>query len=275
MWTAGEVAAKSSIKESVFQEIEVSVKALISKPVPIDKDTAKPIMDIIELRGGDIRCGVTKIQVKTLDYGSLMEHRVLPNADCTYNAATGVINVSNVTYKIKRADGRIIEFNPYKELKGAISCLRAGLPMTFEQEFAVECMWHEITHARGFGWRNAKVRPNKYLNAGVETITQFCARMSYHNKFLYDPKKTMTHAAEILEDGIGYNQQIRNLRMALKKHGFTNEAAFEYFNSKITMTYYEDINKTIEDFFAKKVSRTEARETVKKILTSTKGDVSF
>lgn len=119
-----------------------------------------------------------------------------------------------------------------------------------------------------------KFAPSKYLEAGVETITQFCTRMSYHDRFLYDPKKTMSHATEILEDGIGYNAEVQRFRKALKKHGFTDEAAFDYFNNKITMTYYEDVNMTIEDFFAQKVSRAEARTIVKKILSPTKGDVS-
>jgi hypothetical protein len=52
-------------------------------------------------------------------------------------------------------------FNPLHEIKGAIAAIKQQTPFTFQQEYALESLWHEILHAGAVGWSDSRI-PRKF-----------------------------------------------------------------------------------------------------------------
>ena len=90
------------------------------------------------------------------------------------------ILISNTSVPVIGEDGKMTTFNPMRELQGAIEAIKTNKPLTFNQEYAFESIWHELRHAKGKNWKdfNVRIRPNNQVIA-MEVINQFCARRTY------------------------------------------------------------------------------------------------
>ena len=94
-----------------------------------------------------------------------------------FDRTSGVLNISDNAFTTLN-DG---EFAPLKELKGAfakIATRKKKAILSFNQEYALECLWHEIRHASALGWKDISNKTAELTNT-MELINQFCARKSY------------------------------------------------------------------------------------------------
>jgi len=96
--------------------------------------------------------------------------------------------------------------------------------LTFNEEYAIEALWHEINHNRvkkylGFFGDS----PQKIL---METVNQFVSRHTYDD-FLRKLGGEAKFKAQILEGGYGYTTMVNNFRYLLKRIGFEETTALK------------------------------------------------
>jgi hypothetical protein len=68
------------------------------------------------------------------------------------------------------------DFSPSKDLIGAMQKIRNGKALTFNEEYSVESLWHEINHNRARG--NSVIKGQNGLMQ-METLNQFVSRHTY------------------------------------------------------------------------------------------------
>lgn len=138
----------------------------------------------------------------------------------TNNGITSVAVTRESYFMATNCDGRFMlserdfphkdgkTFNPAKALKSAWNKLAEGKALTWEEEYACESLWHEITHnreKRGPLPRNRNAPGLRYM----ETVTQWTARRTYH-QMLESLGGKAAHQADIKKNGLGYGLWIRN-----------------------------------------------------------------
>ncbi len=161
-----------------------------------------------------------------------------------YNKNTGVY--TKKTSKIYITDRTFSKgFNPANELRGALTAIRDGKALTFNQEYAVESLWHEIRHAGAKGWHNHHQRyvngkPYPGRTVTMEVVNQFCARRSY-DVLLKQLGGSAANMNKVVESGYGYSNSINNFNRLLEKYNIPKQRTFNYFKDKIQTTSYEKI----------------------------------
>src|SRR5690606_5061688 len=126
-----------------------------------------------------------------------------------------------------------VAFNPLEELRGALGAVKKGGALTFNQEYAVESLWHEILHAK------TKTKPkklNKLQIRNMETVNQFTARHTYSD-FLGRLGGKASNKAEILDKGYGYKSWITEFRESLKKLSISEKEALDYLQPHLMNDY--------------------------------------
>ena len=99
-------------------------------------------------------------------------------------------------------------FNPAKELQSAWNKLAVGESLAWKEEYAIETLWHEITHNTQ-KWPPASVKISKLNLRITEIVTQWTARRTYPD-FIKALGGTASHLASIKSEGLGYGTEIRN-----------------------------------------------------------------
>ena len=98
-------------------------------------------------------------------------------------------------------------FNALRDLKTAWNKLAKGEELTFNEEYAFESLWHELTHNRQKpGNLGEKDSPQRRV---MEIFTQWTARRTYP-RLLESLGGKAVHQKEILKKGYGYGLWIRN-----------------------------------------------------------------
>ena len=73
--------------------------------------------------------------------------------------------------------------------------------LTFKEEYALECLWHEFQHAAAIGWSDVRKEKSEFTIV-METVNQFYARRSY-GQFVKAIGGKVSNKREILENGYG------------------------------------------------------------------------
>lgn len=137
-------------------------------------------------------------------------------------------------------------FNPLHEVKSAMKSITERTALTFNQEYALESIWHEFRHAAAFGWKDPNVKTPILVNS-MEVINQFCARRSYPS-FIKSLGGRATHRKKIMQKGYGYKQNVTNFCTLLKDMKVSQKTACRHFEEMIINTPYENINGELVNF---------------------------
>ena len=137
-------------------------------------------------------------------------------------------------------------YNPAAELKKAIQMIREGKTLTFNEEYAIENLWHEIMHCKAKGWVDYSKAKGSARDA-METINQFVARNTYDD-FLYKLGGKAMHKKTILTKGYGYKSEVKNFYGLLGDHGIDRSKALAFFETEIVKAKYEDIEALLSEF---------------------------
>lgn len=98
-------------------------------------------------------------------------------------------------------------FNALRDLKNAWNKLAKGEELTFNEEYAFESLWHELTHNRQKpGDLGKGETPQRCV---MEIFTQWTARRTYP-RLLESLGGKAAHQKEILKKGYGYGRRIQN-----------------------------------------------------------------
>lgn len=173
--------------------------------------------------------------------------------------------------KLKLIDpttGKPCEFNPFYEVRGALRAIAKNQSLTFNQEYSLESLWHEIYHASAPGWSNLKsITPA--LTGSMEVANQFCARHSY-DKFIIALGGTASHTADVIKSGYGYSRRLTNFNALLKAKNIDEAATFKELSTALRTKPYEDIEATMIDWIAKHgVEKAKAADLIQKLQLST------
>ncbi|MFA6721233.1 MAG: phage minor head protein [Candidatus Cloacimonadaceae bacterium] len=89
--------------------------------------------------------------------------------------------------------------------------------LSFNEEYALESLWHEINHNRQIISRNY---PNDhYKTVCMETVTQWLSRRTYQRMMQQLGGFAPEHQAAIISDGYGYGQYVKRFELMLRKLG--------------------------------------------------------
>ena len=154
----------------------------------------------------------------------------------------GLISINFATDKNGFNAGECL-VNAFKKLGGKES-------LTFNEEYAIEALWHEILHNKS---NNTMVlpridSPNGFSRCVAETINQLVARNTYGDFLSNWGRKPLFHK-QILEQGYSYNYPLQNLRKLLSKVNI-NEQEFLKKASKEIMKDYTNIDVKISNILS-------------------------
>ncbi|MEW5804924.1 MAG: phage minor head protein [bacterium] len=154
----------------------------------------------------------------------------------------GKISVSGKTWEAK-------DFNPKQELLSAMKKLGRE-DLTFNEEYALEGLWHEITHNQEI----LGVPPSyKYSPRAVlmETMTQFVARHTYPEMLKTLANADAIHQAEIISSGYGYAGWVARFRELVKSIGLDETGIVNDIRRIIQNTpmydYLEPVSRLLAD----------------------------
>lgn len=232
------VAEAKKVKETLANTNQIDLTKLIKKDLPTNAEIKTILKTYADKFPEDFRNGLSEVKVlKSKNY--MMQHSM------AYRPSTGewvggsTITLSSNTFTISG-----IEFNPLEELRGALGAIKKGTELTFNQEYAVESLWHEILHAK------TKTKPNRlssYQTQNMETINQFVARNTY-NGFLEKLGGKAYNQFDILDRGYGYSSWITNFRNELRKKNISEVKAVEFFTPHL-LKDYSNLGDKIKEFF--------------------------
>lgn len=131
-------------------------------------------------------------------------------------------------FYLSAADELVSGFSPAKELQEALAKITLSEPLTFNNEYAVECLWHEIMHGRtGVS--------AKRVEMGVEPIeeglVQILSRYSYP-ELLKEMKREARHQDAIIANGLAYGKSAGNLHYLLARAGVDRDNVLSLFFSR-------------------------------------------
>lgn len=135
----------------------------------------------------------------------MMQHTMYYNSLTKKWSSGSTIKVSTKTFN---------GFNPAKELRAAFGAIKRGEKLTFNQEYSIESLWHEILHGKT---KSPLYSLSPTGLRTMETVNQFCARHTYDG-FLARLGGKAAHKEKILSDGYGYGSYINDFRATLKKY---------------------------------------------------------
>ncbi|MDR1553221.1 MAG: hypothetical protein LBS69_07150 [Prevotellaceae bacterium] len=160
------------------------------------------------------------------------------------------------------SDKNINGFNPLNEFKGALNAIKQGQDLTFRQEYAVECVWHEFMHAKATGWGNINAKTTELRNS-MEVVNQFCARRSYI-PFLESLGGKSIHSADIIAKGFGYRNELDNFNLMIEKLNIDKPKLYDFLSDKIINTKYENLFDEITKYISNEtgISKRAANELI-------------
>lgn len=217
----------------------VRLNEMIKGDLPTNNEIKNILQSYSEKFPEDFRNGLDEVKfMKSSSY--MMQHSM------SYRASTGEW-VGGSKISLSTFEFASIKFNPAEELRNGLKAIRNNIPLTFNQEYAFESLWHEILHAKTLS------KPQKLTKVGVqnmETVNQFVARNTYH-RFIERLGGKAHHQTEILENGYGYASWIRNFRRQLSNLNITDKEALEYFEPHL-MNDYGTLGRKAVEFFKSK-----------------------
>lgn len=217
----------------------------------------KEVLDFLNEKFGDesVKGVFDGFYVDRMNFeGSIMRTVTQKMDDGSYRHR---ILISNTSMKVIGVDGKETTFNAMRELQGAMEAIRNKQPLTFNQEYALESVWHELRHAKAKNWRVLRTEHDDHKIVAMEVVNQLCARRTYAG-FLKKIGIEAQHYETVLNHGYGYKQEITNLRTIFGKFNINEEEFFNHFKSRIVENDYDMIFDNLVKFLrAKKVKRAE------------------
>lgn len=146
--------------------------------------------------------------------------------------------------------GQGVTFNPFRDTKDAFQAIRGGKSLSFNQEYAMESLWHETLHAKALGWKDRSLRNDRTI-MHMETINQFVARHTYP-QFIESFAGKASNQKQIIEKGYGYGGYVDNFRELLKYHKIKESEMVDAISDKLFNEPYENVGASTIKFLESK-----------------------
>jgi SPP1 gp7 family putative phage head morphogenesis protein len=142
------------------------------------------------------------------------------------------------------ADNLVNGFKPAEDLANAIAKANTAQKLTFNEEYAVETLWHEIKHSI---YKHQELPTKATLKSAIEAIVQFTARHSY-TSILTELKLTESNQQRIIYGGYAYDIEVANFRKLLDILGL-DEKEIAVVTDRI-LNNNEEINLLVQEVSA-------------------------
>jgi len=153
-------------------------------------------------------------------------------------------------------------FNPAKDLLGALRAIREGAPLSFNREYAVETLQHELLHSRQTpGEALDSLDPRDILQ---ETLTQHLSRRTYQ-RILSLLGAGASNQEAIKAAGYAYGRYVKNFGLLLERLGLGDELLSEIEELYLTAkrdSYAEPLARLL----ARRAARPEDRPRIMSVL---------
>ena len=165
------------------------------------------------------------------------------------NRPGNILTVHNYTFQLRRGTD-IEQFNPAREVRDAFQAIVNGQALTFNQEYAMESLWHETLHAKAKGLVNHGM-PAEITIIQMETVNQFVARHTYP-QFIERFGGKATHRESVLKDGYGYARYVTNFRAILDHYHIDEAETVEALKTALLDEPYEKVGNATITFLKQK-----------------------
>ncbi len=237
--------------KGVVTDIKEAIVKMKDPTFVTEREVRSMIEKYAEAEPSDFWGGLKAVKISKLDEDAMMAcERLYYKKTGAYDQSGNTIKIYNIDKTVIDPQGDKVVFNPLHEVKEAMKAIAAKTPLTFNQEYAIESIWHEIRHAGAFGWKDIR-KKDESLIAAMECINQFCARRSY-GKFLRAIGGSVSHKKEIIKSGYGYSKSVRHFEELLTTLNISSSEAYAHFNKMIMIEPYEDIFGNIVKFLVGK-----------------------
>ncbi len=119
------------------------------------------------------------------------------------------------SFYVSNTDALITGFNPALELSSAFEKMTLSKTLSFNEEYAVECLWHEMMHARTGVFPLRQILGEEPLSEGM---VQLAARYTYP-VLVTELGGLASHQAAILKNGYAYSVVTANLIELINQAG--------------------------------------------------------
>ncbi len=184
-------------------------------------DKLKQTMQIVPLEGFDVVQGkVAQIAQGNPEWFPLGFNGIHAVSNPELFAA---FNPKEALFYLSVADEMIPGFSPAKELISAVDKISLAQPLTFNNEYAIETLWHEMIHGIT-GILKTKYPLN--IEPISEGIVQIIARHSY-NPLLIAMGSSHIHQEKIITSGLAYPNVTANLLYLLNSANIEVESIID------------------------------------------------
>jgi SPP1 gp7 family putative phage head morphogenesis protein len=202
-----------------------------------------PVNDLTGLH--DLLTDYAKIYPEHLPHGV---KAILPasNVDDFFMATDGkgVFKIAN----IETVEG----FKPAVHLIEGLQAINQGKLLTQNNEYGIENLWHEILHNQQIGGTEVMLLdytdPRRKL---MEAVNQYVSRMTYVG-FVDRLGGKALHQEWIFENGYGYRDYVRRLRLVFETLGISKVIKGDLLNINVNFDLMQ-LNKHLTDAITKKV----------------------
>lgn len=250
-WVDGIGSLAKGRNKGIITDVKEAIIKMKDPTFVTEKEVRTMIEKYATAEPGDFYGGLMGVKMAKANDGTMM------SCERLYYRNTGAYDQNGNTIRIYKTDhividplGNTVVFNPLHEVKEAMKSIAAQIPLSFNQEYAIESLWHEIRHAGAVGWKDIRTRTED-LTAAMECINQFCARRSY-GKFLRAIGGSVSHKKEIIKSGYGYSRSVRHFEEMLAALNVSSSEAYAHFSKMIMVEPYENIFGNIVQFLVGK-----------------------
>lgn len=253
----------------IITDLKDAVMKLKDPTYVTEREVKKMINDFADANPTLFYGGLKSISVtraKSADF-YMGNTRYYKKTDGSYHIANGnTLKIANKDFGV--GSGGV--FNPLLEVKSAMRAIAENRRFTFNEEYALECLWHEFRHAAAKGWSDYYKKTDE-LTIVMETVNQFCARRSY-GQFVKAIGGKVSHKKEIIENGYGYKRWVGNFEKILKHCNISKSSAYIYLRNRILSTPYEDMMEEVVELLVNRggLKRQKAISLVKGVQLSEK-----
>lgn len=251
-WVEGIGSMAKGRNKGVITDVKEAIIKMKDPTYVTEKEVRTMIKRYADAEPSDFYGGLKGVKMSKANDGTMMACERLYYTDSgAYAIGSGnTIKIYKTDHFVIDPQGNTVVFNPLHEVKEAMKAIAAKTPLTFNQEYAIESLWHEIRHAGAVGWKDVRKRTEDLI-AAMECINQFCARRSY-GKFLHAIGGSVSHKKEIIKSGYGYNRSVRHFEEMLAVMNISSSEAYAHFSKMIMAEPYENIYANIVQFLVGK-----------------------
>jgi hypothetical protein len=123
-------------------------------------------------------------------------------------------------FYLSNSDVLVPGYRPAEAFWSALRNIKAGQPLSFREEYAIETVWHEMMHERTGIVMIRRVIGKEPLEEG---IIQLAARSTYGRLLTALGGADPSHSAAILENGLAYPLVTRNLVELTRRAGVSGD----------------------------------------------------